>query len=231
MDPNSLPISSPGSYGLQPPSATLQINSAAARPNQSRSFHNCITRLMLLLVMSFLTLSFVSAVIWLVIDPHDPTFGLNSLCISNITLSDSQFTANYDIEFSVNNTNKKVNLVIDDVKVTVSYGRAIISLRVLEAISVSVPKTTQEKLMVVLDRHSVHSIKNRVFKEISDDWSKKIVNFNVGLFVRTKYDLGVWPTKKRFFHVSCLALTVEFLSTKRTGKLMSAAKGCSLHLN
>ncbi|KDP31662.1 hypothetical protein JCGZ_15218 [Jatropha curcas] len=228
---NNLPNSSSYTFGPQPQPQTLQINNSEADGPRSnyrlRSLDDCVPRLMLVLIMLFLILSFVCAIAWLVIDPQDPSFGLHSLSISNITLSDSRFAAYYEMEFDVNNTNDKANLAIDQVNVAVLYGKAIVSEKDLEEIMIFVPKMSQRKMKVVLDMESVRPVGD-VFKDLSDDWSKKIVNFNVEMPVRSTYQVGAWPSKKRFFKVRCRELVVEFLSSKGTGKVMNARKSCSL---
>ncbi|KAI9388153.1 hypothetical protein POPTR_009G020000v4 [Populus trichocarpa] len=137
-----------------------------------------VPRLTLIVVMFFFILCLIIFIAWLVIHPLDPAIRLNSLSVSNITVSNPQFAANYDIEFTVNNTNKKVNLFVDQVEVIVNYRKGLLS-------------STQ--------------------------------------ILGKGFEIGVLPTKQRIMEFQCMNLTVEFFSTKGTGKLMSGGKDCLVH--
>lgn len=204
-----------------PSNATRPVGSTKRRP----SF---VPRLTLMVVMFFFILCLIIFIAWLVIHPLDPAIRLNSLSVSNITVSNPQFAANYDIEFTVNNTNKKVNLFVDQVEVIVNYRKGLLSSKILGK-SEYLGKMSEARLKVELGRDAVCSLKDRVFKDISDEWSKKIVNFNVKLSITAGFEIGVLPTKQRIMEFQCMNLTVEFFSTKGTGKLMSGGKDCLVH--
>ncbi|KAH8499321.1 hypothetical protein H0E87_018011 [Populus deltoides] len=152
--------------------------SNATRPVGSRKRRSSfVPRLTLMVVMFFFILCLIIFIAWLVIHPLDPAIRLNSLYVSNITVSNPQFAANYDIEFTVNNTNKKVNLFVDQVEVIVNYRKGLLSSKILGK----------------------------------------------------RFGIGVLPTKQRIMEFQCMNLTVEFFSTKGTGKLMSGGKDCLVH--
>lgn len=203
----------------------LSSPSDATPPVGSGKSSSFVPRLTLMVVMFFFILCLVIFIAWLVIHPLDPAIRLNSLSVSNITVSNPQFAANYDIEFTVNNTNKKVNLFVDQVEVIVNYRKGRLSSKILGE-SEFLGKMSEERLKVELGRDSVCSLEDRVFKDISDEWSKKIVNFNVKLSITAGFESGVLPTKRRFMEFQCMNLPVEFFSTKGTGKLMSGGKDC-----
>lgn len=228
--PNHLPVSTSPSQP-HPNRSNIDGTAFIPSPTHNLSYNRCVSRSMLTLVTLFLLLSCVIAIAWLVIDPQDPSIQLTSLSLSNISLSNPRFAANYDIVFNVNNTNKKPSLVIDHVRVVVFYGNALLSQKVLGETSIYIPKMSHETLKVALGKDSVHSIKNKVFKDLSDDWSRKYVNLSIEMFVRTRYELGAWPSKKKFFHGRCIGLSIEFVSTKGIGKLMNAGKDCIVHLD
>ncbi|KAJ6670496.1 LATE EMBRYOGENESIS ABUNDANT (LEA) HYDROXYPROLINE-RICH GLYCOPROTEIN FAMILY [Salix viminalis] len=201
--------------------------SDAPQPGGSR-ISSFVPRLTLMLVMFFFILCSIVFIAWLVIHPLDPAIRLSSLSVSNITVSNPQFAANYDIEFTVNNTNKKVNLCVDHVRVVVAYRKGPVSSKILER-SEYLGKMGESRLKAELGRDAVRSLKDGEFKDISDEWSKKIVNFNVKLSVRAGFQIGVLPTKQKIMEFRCMNLPVEFLSTKGTGKLMSGGKDCLVH--
>ncbi|KAJ8750055.1 hypothetical protein K2173_013970 [Erythroxylum novogranatense] len=214
----------------------LEVSSDAtpnttAPNNNNNNGSRCVSQLTIAIVMWFLILMLVFVIAWVVINPHSPTLRLNSLSISNITLSNSQFVANYEAAFVVYNVNKKVNFCVDELKVRVLYGKAVVSED--EECSerqtpVCVRKMSDEEMKPELGRDSVHSVKPRVFKDISDDWSKKLVNFNVKISLRVRYEYGIWPSKETRLEFSCMNLPVQFMSTKGTGKLMSGGKFCGV---
>lgn len=204
--------------------------SNATRPvGSTKRRSSFVPRLMLMVVMFFFILCLIIFIAWLVIHPLDPAIRLNSLSVSNITVSNPQFAANYDIEFTVNNTNKKVNLFVDQVEVIVNYRKGLLSSAQILGKGKYLGKMSEARLKVELGRDAVCSLKDRVFKDISDEWSKKIVNFNVELFITAGFEIGVLPTKQRIMEFQCMNLTVEFFSTKGTGKLTSGGKDCLLH--
>lgn len=206
-----------------PSNATRPVGSRKRRP----SF---VPRLTLMVVMFFFILCLIIFIAWLVIHPLDPAIRLNSLSVSNITVSNPQFAANYDIEFTVNNTNKKVNLFVDQVEVIVNYRKGLLSSTKILGKREYLGKMSEARpWKVELGRDAVCSLKDRVFKDISDEWSKKIVNFNVKLSITAGFGIGVLPTKQRIMEFQCMNLTVEFFSTKGTGKLMSGGKDCLVH--
>jgi len=206
-----------------PSNATRPVGSRKRRP----SF---VPRLTLMVVMFFFILCLIIFIAWLVIHPLDPAIRLNSLSVSNITVSNPQFAANYDIEFTVNNTNKKVNLFVDQVEVIVNYRKGLLSSTKILGKREYLGKMSEARpWKVELGRDAVCSLKDRVFKDISDEWSKKIVNFNVKLSITAGFEIGVLPTKQRIMEFQCMNLTVEFFSTKGTGKLMSGGKDCLVH--
>ncbi|KAG6760763.1 hypothetical protein POTOM_033943 [Populus tomentosa] len=214
-----------------PTQQSFQIRSSpsnATRPVGSRKSSSFVPRLPLMVVMFFFILCLIIFIAWLVIHPLDPAIRLNSLSVSNITVSNPQFAANYDIEFTVNNTNKKVNLFVDQVEVIVNYRKGRLSSKILGQ-SEFLGKMSEARLKVELGRDAVCSLKDRVFKDISDEWSKKIVNFNVKLSITAGFEIGVLPTKRRLMEFQCMNLPVEFFSTKGTGKLMSGGKDCLVH--
>ncbi|KAF9675257.1 hypothetical protein SADUNF_Sadunf09G0013200 [Salix dunnii] len=205
----------------------LYAPSHAPQPGGSRS-PSFVPRLTLMLVMFFFILCSIIFIAWLVVHPLDPAIRLNSLSVSNISVSNPQFAANYDIEFTVNNNNKKVNLCVDHVRVVVAYRKGPVSIKILDR-SEYLGKMNESRLKAELGRDAVCTLKEGEFKDISDEWSKKIVNFNVKLFVRAGFQVGVLPTKQKIMEFQCMNLTVEFFSTKGTGKLMSGGKDCLVH--
>lgn len=72
-------------------------------------------------------------------------------------------------------------------------------------------------------------MKNRVFNDLSDVWSKKMVTFNVPLLVRAGFEIGILPTRQRTMKVLFMNLPGDFFCTKGTRKLVGGGKGCSVH--
>lgn len=93
-------------------------------------------------------------------------------------------------------------------------------------------KMIQARLWAEFRRNSVCSVKNGVFNDLSDIWSKKTVTFNVPLLIRAGFEIGILPIRQRTMKVLCMNLAVEFFCTKGTRKLVgggNSGKGCSVH--
>ncbi|XP_044482010.1 uncharacterized protein LOC123208545 [Mangifera indica] len=184
-------------------SPTHSSFNGASPPDHSRS-SLCVRRLMILLVLFFVLIILVISIAWSILHPINPVFTLNSLTISNFTLSNSRVNADYDFNLSVYNPNEKLTLIIDRFHVIVKYHyKKILS-------------ESWEKLV----------------KLEKTDFSKRLLNLTVEVYIRTSFESEIWPTKERRMKVSCNNLNVEFGaaedSVTGTGKLSGGGKQCKV---
>lgn len=213
-------------------SATHSSFNGASPPDHSR-ISLCVRRLMILLVLFFVLIILVISIAWSILHPINPVFTLNSLTISNFTLSNSRVNADYDFDLSVYNPNEKLTLIIDRFHVIVKYHYKKILSESWEKL-VKLEKTGNQSLKTHL--RPKHSSGNRVnkhlFKLLSTDFSRRLLNLTVEVYIRTSFESEIWPTKERRMKVSCNNLNVEFGASEDsvtgTGKLSGGGKQCKV---
>lgn len=209
--------------------ATISSLNTALPPNHNRSFL-CVQRLMITLVLFFVLIIAVISIAWLILHPFRPVFTLNSLTISNFTLSNSRVNADYDLELSVKNPNKKVALIIDHFHVYVSYqGKIILSKNWMALVKLE--KSSLDSLSTQFPKDLLgYSVDKKLFNLLSTDLRKRLLNLTLEVKIRTRFTSEIWPTKETRMKVSCNNLNVEFEAAKEsvpgTGKLNGGGEQC-----
>ncbi|KAK7263448.1 hypothetical protein RJT34_31038 [Clitoria ternatea] len=172
---------------------------------RTRCCHNgCFRKLILMLVCIFVAFMAIISIAWHVMDPHDPGFGVTSLSVTKFTVSDSQLRGKYEVGLTFKNPNKKVQVELDSFNVFVLYGK-------VELVTRDLPKSVQKV----------------VAENMVEEWNKGVLDFNVKLEVRVRFEGGFWPAKVKFLNVYCGNLDVGFFSPKDTGKLLGIGKDCN----
>ncbi|KAK9279395.1 hypothetical protein L1049_013074 [Liquidambar formosana] len=208
---HSLPISNP---------APNQYTSQSRPPNDTRRT-NFAHRLVLAMLSMFFLISAISCVVWLVLHPQDPVFRVNSLSVSNFTLSNSQLTAaNYKIELTVTNPNQKIDLSIEPLQISVRYKRISLSSNTTLNDSFELGNMSSRTLTPELHTKGVQ-FRDRTAEDMVREWRNGVIYFVVKMEVGTRYRATAWPSKQRSMEVTCDKLKVEFSSDKVTGKFVN----------
>ncbi|KAK2640815.1 hypothetical protein Ddye_022578 [Dipteronia dyeriana] len=190
---------------------TLKPPQPASDPRRFLFFR----RLILALILLFTVIAVLNWTVWLILNPQPPVFRVNSLSMSNSTLYDSQkiLKANYNLELSINNPNKKISLFMDYFRVFIIY----------KTVDVSKDTSMKTKLPVCLETRRGQSLSllgDMVIAVGSSGWSRRST-VNVEMKVTIRFRAANLLTREKHMGVSCIDLGVEFINDR--------GKDCSLH--
>lgn len=183
-------------------------------------------QLTLTVVSLFVILMAIIGIAWLVMHPHDPGFRVASLSVSNFSVSDSYIIGKYEVGLTITNPNKKIQVILDRFNVVVLHDEAMLSVAVVQQ-PVLLEKISNRSVKVELGIRKRESTK-LVPENLVKDWNKGVVNFDVKMVVRVRFEAGIWPSRDKMLGVYCGDLDVEFYSPKDTGKLLGIGKDCHL---
>lgn len=170
----------------------------------------------------------IIGIAWFVMHPHDPSFTVTSLSVSNFTVSDSQLTGMFEVRLTITNQNKKIQLVLDNFDVEILYGETVLSEAEVQQPILLVKMSNKSMKVDMVTTNSAKFVHKVVQENIVEEWNKGVVNFDVKMVVRVGFEAGIWPSKEKTLCVSCGDLDVEFYSTKDTGKLLGIGKNCNV---
>ncbi|KAK7257590.1 hypothetical protein RIF29_31662 [Crotalaria pallida] len=210
-----LPKSEPMNIEIEHPTTVGRARSSDA---------GFVRRLTLTLVSIFVIMMSIISIAWFVMDKHDPGFHVMSLSVSNFTVSaDSKIGGKYEVKLTITNPNKKIQVLLDRFQVLVFYGEVGLSMAAVQPVYLEKMANKSVNVEFVVMRDSTKLVSEKLVKE----WNKGVVNFNVKMLVRARFEAGVWPSREKFLDVYCGDLDVGFFSPKDTGKLLGIGKDCS----
>ena len=202
----------------------LHISNTTTTTTMS-SAPNFVRRLIWTIVSLFLIITLIIAIAWFILNPWEPRFRVNSLSVSNFSATDSQLRGKYEIDLDITNPNKKIRVMVDHFKFFVCYRSMVLSVpEMVQQPPILVDKKGDNKMKVELRLKDTPPKKLDLFK----DWDKGVVNFNVRMKVRVRFEDGIWPIKEKFLEVYCEDLDVGFVPIKDTGKLLGIGKDCGV---
>lgn len=184
-----------------------------------------VRKLTLTLVSIFFLLMAIISIAWFVMHMHDPAFRVMSLSVSNFTVSDTQLRGKYQVELTIRNPNKKIEVVLDHFHVMVSYGAVVLSVAAVQPLYLEKMANKAVKVDLVV-RDSPKLVHKVVPEGLVKEWKKGVVNFDVRMVVRARFEAGILPSREKFLDVFCGDLDVGFFSPKDTGKLLGMVKDC-----
>ncbi|TXG73537.1 hypothetical protein EZV62_002116 [Acer yangbiense] len=166
-----------------------------------------------MMIEEFLT--FINWTVWLILNPQPPVFIVNSLSISNFTSSNSQqiLNANYSLQLSLNNPNKKITLFMDDFRVFVFYKATDVS-------KVTSMNLTQPVCFEKTSGQNLNVLGDMVIMVGSSKWSRRST-VNVKMMATIRFRAANLLTRAKHIEVSCMNLGFEFIKGR--------GKDCSLH--
>ncbi|RHN60424.1 putative Late embryogenesis abundant protein, LEA-14 [Medicago truncatula] len=187
-----------------------------------------VRRLTLTVVTIFVIFMAIIGIAWFVMHPHDPSFTVTSLSVSNFTVSDSQLTGVFEAGLTITNKNKKIQLILDNFGVVILYGETVLSEAEVQQPILLVKMSNKSMKVDLVTTNSAKFVHKVVQENLVEEWNKGVVNFDVKMVVRVGFEAGIWPSKEKTLCVSCGDLDVEFYSTKDTGKLLGIGKNCNI---
>lgn len=183
-------------------------------------------RLFVILIASFLIALTVALALWLILRPRLPDFRVDSLALSNLNLSSSSITANWAINFTVVNPNKKITFYYDQVQAAVYYNDVSLS-------ETTVPPFVQPTRNQTPVRATFAAAGAYVDKSVVEgiNGSRGSVNFNVRVLARVRLKAGWWRARQRLLRVYCGDLAVGMNSSSSAGgTLVGGPKECRVAL-
>ncbi|KAI9107635.1 hypothetical protein K1719_021298 [Acacia pycnantha] len=184
----------------------MEGNGGISRIRTSMSTY--VPKITLCVVLLFVLMTCVIAIAWFVINPQEPSIRVSSLTVSNFSVSDSQLRGTYDIGINISNTNKKIDMFLSELAVSVRYHEVELARgTALEKEEISLERTREMNLKV----HVVMKVdpselgkKKKVFTQVVKEWrSRQVVNFNVRMELLVSFEAGNWPPESKLFNLNC----------------------------
>ncbi|CAL5357222.1 unnamed protein product [Camellia sinensis] len=208
-------------YAAPPPQAAYYY--AQPYPDPRATF---LRRLFGILIASFIIAATIAFIVWLILRPRLPEFQVDSLSLSNFSLSSSSISANWDVGFTARNPNHKITLYYDDISATVFCGEQRLSDT---AVGPFVQGTRNETTVrATFAANSAYVTKEVVDGINSDRSSRGIVNFNVEMKARVRYKAGAWRARQRFLRIFCQQLSVGVSKNSVGGTLIGGPRQCKV---
>ncbi|KAK4375837.1 hypothetical protein RND71_006514 [Anisodus tanguticus] len=220
----------------QPPPATTYPYLAPPYYNNNYPYQDPYTaqcntflrRVIAVLIASTIITGTILFVIWLVILPRIPEFQVDSLTISNLNLSNSLITANWDLNFTARNPNRKITLYYDEIAAAIFYN------------SLSIADTTVPPFFMDKVNETAHKVSFVASGAYVEKWAfdgmgkerteKESVAFNVRMVARVSFKAGAWRARKRYLRVYCRDLLVGVSLNKSSGNLLGGSRQCRVGL-
>ncbi|GAB4859832.1 hypothetical protein Ancab_011312 [Ancistrocladus abbreviatus] len=169
-------------------------------------------------VSAFLALLIIVGVIlfiiWLVLRPRLPHFQVDSLSLSQLNLSSSAISANWDVRFTVSNPNTKMHVYYDSVEADIYYKAEHLAQNQLPPFDQGTKTTTNLTAKLVA---SSAFVDRWVVSGISGDKKSGSVSFNVRVLGLVRFKAGGWRVRTRWLRVFCGNLPVGFSSSSSIG--------------
>ncbi|XP_059300316.1 NDR1/HIN1-like protein 10 [Lycium ferocissimum] len=213
-----------------PPPATAYPYAAPPYYNNNYPYQDPYTaqrntflrRVIAILVASTIITGTVLFVIWLIILPRVPEFQIDSLNISNLNLSNSLITANWDLHFTAKNPNKKITLYFDEIAAAIFYESLSIADTTVPPFFMDKRNETTQKVSFVA---SGAYVEKWAFDGMNKERAERGgVGFNVRMVARVSYKAGAWRARRRYLRVYCGDLFVGVALNKSSGNLLGGPR-------
>jgi hypothetical protein len=129
-----------------------------------------------------------------------------------------------EVKLTVTNPNNKIQLILDDFNMVILYSEVVLSMAEVQPPILLVKMSNKSVNVDLVMKNSEKLVQENLVKE----WNKGVVNFDVKMVVRVRFEAGIWLSKKKILSVYCDDLDVEFYSPKDTGKLLGIGKNCHI---
>ncbi|MED6222452.1 hypothetical protein PIB30_064601 [Stylosanthes scabra] len=202
---------------MEPLHSITITTTAPPTSSRTRSLSLCVRMAKRLTVLLFLIMTLIMAIAWSLLKPSPPGFRVNSVSVSNFSVTDSHLKlGSCEIDLNITNPNKRLDVKVDHFIFFVSYDDSTV---------VSEPEPV---LLIYAERMRETDVKVELrLKDTLPSPSKKNM-VNVKMKARVTYEGGIWGTKETFLDIYCGDLDVEFVSVKDTGKFLGVANDCNV---
>ncbi|KAF3666628.1 hypothetical protein CQW23_15601 [Capsicum baccatum] len=187
-----------------------------------------LRRVIAILIASTIITGTILFVIWLVILPRIPEFQVDSLSVSNLNLSNSLITANWDLHFTARNPNKKITLYYDEIAAAIFFESLSMADTTVPPFFMDKGNETGRKVSFVA---SGAYVEKWAFEGMGKERDEKgIIRFNVRMVARVSFKAGAWRARRRYLRVYCGDLSVGVSLNKSSGNLLGAERQCRVGL-
>ncbi|KAK4255289.1 hypothetical protein QN277_008304 [Acacia crassicarpa] len=186
----------------------MEVDGGTSRSRTSMS--TCVPKTTHCVLLLFALMICVIAIAWFVINPQEPSILVSSLTVSNFSVSDSELRGTYDIGINISNTNKKIDMSLSELAVSVLYHEVEIARGTAQEKEPMPLERTRElnlKVHVVVMKVDSSELgkKKKVFTQVVEELSRQVLNFNVRMELVVSFEAGNWPPEPepKHFNLNC----------------------------
>ncbi|KAK4414777.1 hypothetical protein Salat_2584600 [Sesamum alatum] len=193
--------------------------------NKDASFGKAMLILMIVLVGG---MCMMSLVMWFLFGTNIPEFEVTSLKVSNLNAGDTNLTGVWDVDFSVDNTNKEFGIHFDKITSSIFYKETLLGVSSLQPFQVE--KTQKSNInfsLSALNDAKIHSV---VLPQLAEDQSKGTVLFSLILSMKANFTTPSMVYRQDNLRVLCENMPVTFLNGE--GRLIEGWRSsCLIHMH
>ncbi|KAI3412484.1 LEA_2 domain-containing protein, partial [Psidium guajava] len=181
------------------------------------------------MIAFFVIIGTVLFIVWLVLRPRLPEFRVESLTVTNFSVSNSSQHVSGDwlVQFQVANPNKKMKISYADIDSYIYYKSESLSETRLPPFD----QGTRSQTVVQASFAAVGSyVDASAVSGINAERARGPVSFQVRLVALARFKAGWWRARRRLIRVFCGDLAVGLPSNNGTGKLTGGVKECRVGL-
>ncbi|XP_042499915.1 uncharacterized protein LOC122078120 [Macadamia integrifolia] len=210
-------------YTAPPPSAYYNNQQPAAPPYNSGDAYSLLPRIVISMITTLTMIGMLFFLIWLMIRPRYPIVNIESLMVSNFTIVDSEFNADWDLTYYIWNPNKKLDMRCNTIQILIFYGKNLLSTTSMQPLLLEKENATilHKKLETRQDKVSDGYMEN--------DRKTGSMIVSVRLRILAKFQNGDSGTREHKLAVSCDYLRINFLGDTNNGKLAPGPAACTLY--
>ncbi|KAF8015976.1 hypothetical protein BT93_H1505 [Corymbia citriodora subsp. variegata] len=233
------PAPPPGAYSNgYPPGAhsSAAYPYAAPRPQSANYLYYAPDRraaflryFLVAMIAFFVIIGTVLFIVWLVVRPRLPEFGVESVNVTNFSVSNvsQHVSGDWLVRFQVANPNKKMKISYTDIDASIYYKTESLSTTRMPPFD----QGTRNQTVVQASFAAADSyVDNWVVSGINAERPKGAVSFQVRLIALARFKAGWWRARRRVIRVFCGDLPVGLSSNNGTGKLTGGVRDCRVGL-
>ncbi|KAJ0260193.1 F126 [Hirschfeldia incana] len=182
-----------------------------------------LRRLFTAFTVLLLILGLILFIFFIVVRPQIPDVYLNSLSVSNFTVSDNRLAGKWDLGLQFRNPNSKMSLHYDDVLCTLYFNRATLSETRLQPFDLGTKDQTPINATLSV---SGTYVEGRVVDSIGKERAEKGgVEFDLRVVSLVTFRYGVYR-RRRYVTVFCDDVAVGVAGNSTSGNMVGSAKRC-----
>ncbi|XP_030522704.1 NDR1/HIN1-like protein 26 [Rhodamnia argentea] len=181
------------------------------------------------MIAFFVIIGTVLFIVWLVLRPRLPEFRVQSLTVTNFSVSNSSQHVSGDwlVQFQVANPNKKMKISYADIASSIFYKSESLSATRLPPFD----QGTRNQTVVQASFAAVDTyVDGWAVSEINAERARGAVSFQVRLLALARFKAGWWRARRRLIRVFCVNLAVGLPPNNGTGKLTGGVRECRVGL-